>query len=81
MVLRLSGRLRAENLGELEREIAAYGPTAALDLDEVTLADVEAVRLLESLERRGTELRNCTPYIRAWITRERSERDGGRSPT
>lgn len=80
LVLRLSGRLRAENLGDLNEEMAASWCPPALDLDQVTLVDVEAVRLLESFERRGVELRNCAPYIQAWITRERAERDASRSP-
>jgi glutathione S-transferase len=79
-ILRLSGRLRAEELEALKDELAKSGWTAVLDLDELTLLDVDAVRLLESLERRGLELRNCAPYIRAWIARERAERDVGGSP-
>jgi anti-anti-sigma regulatory factor len=79
-VLRLSGRLHAENLQELTRELAASGWDAAIDLDDVTLLDLEAVRLLESLERRGIELRNCAPYIRAWIARERDDGRSGGSP-
>jgi hypothetical protein len=27
----------------------------------------------------GTELRNCPPYIREWVTRERAETQGRRS--
>lgn len=79
-VLRLSGRLRTENLRDLEEEVAAGTWPAALDLDQVTLVDVEAVRLLESLERRGIELRSCAPYIRAWIARERAQRGAGQPP-
>ena len=74
-VLRLSGRMQSDNLDDLKAELAACGWTAVLDLDEVTLLDVEVVRLLESLERRGIELRNCPPYVRAWIARERAEGD------
>ena len=75
-VLRLSGRIRSDSLDDLKAELAACGWTAALDLDEVTLLDVEVVRLLDSLERRGIELRKCAPYIREWIVRERTERRG-----
>ncbi len=42
-----------------------------LDLDEVNLVDVDAVRFLMDTERAGIELRNCPPFIRAWIDRER----------
>ena len=80
MVLRLSGRMRSEDLDALRTELTACGETAALDLDELTLLDVEAVRLLESLERRGAELRNCAPYVRAWIVRERAAKSPGSPP-
>jgi len=79
-VLRLSGQLHAEDLPDLKRELAASGSTAVLDLEEVTLLDVETVRSLELLERQGIELRSCAPYIRAWISRERAEREGGAPP-
>jgi len=31
------------------------------------------VKLLALSEAHGTELRNCPPYIREWVTRERAE--------
>ncbi len=79
-VLRLSGRLSAENLPDLERELATSAAPVVLDLDELTLLCLEAVRLLESLERRGIELRNSAPYIQAWIARERVEQGTRGSP-
>ena len=39
----------------------------------VLLVDREAVGLLALSEASGTELRNCPPYIREWVTRERDE--------
>lgn len=74
-ILRLSGWISSESLDHLKRELAASRTTAVLDLDEVTLLDVHVVRLLKSLERRGVELRNCPPYVRAWIASERVEDD------
>ena len=48
-----------------------------LDLDEVTLVDLDVVRFLGVSEAEGVELVNCSPYIRDWIFRERNseERD------
>jgi hypothetical protein len=43
----------------------------ALDLDGVTLVDVEVVRFLNGCEERGVELFHCSPYIREWMLRER----------
>ena len=45
----------------------------AIDLKNVDLVDREAVKFLAQRELNGTILRNCPPYIREWITRERIE--------
>jgi anti-anti-sigma regulatory factor len=70
-ILRVIGRLQSENLPELAATIALHGTNAVLDMDEVTLVDVEAVRFLNQVESSGVRLANCRPYIREWMTRER----------
>ena len=69
--IRLIGRMRAEHLEELEKQIRESGPPITLDLAEVTLVDVEVVRFLGTSEARGAKLLNCSPYIRDWIGKER----------
>jgi hypothetical protein len=69
--IRLIGRMQAEHLQELEKQIHESGPAARLDLDEVTLVDVECVRFLGACEIRGGTLLNCSHYIRDWIDKER----------
>jgi len=69
--IRLIGRMRAEHLEELEKQIHESGPAVKLDLEEVTLVDVEIVRFLGACEARGATLLNCSPYIRDWIGKER----------
>ena len=69
--IRLIGRMRAEHLEELEKQLGEGGPAITLDLEEVTLVDVEVVRFLGTCETRGTTLHNCSPYIREWIGKER----------
>jgi len=69
--IRLIGRMRAEHLQELEKQIRESGPAIILDLEEVTLVDVEIVRFLGTCETRGATLLNCSPYIRDWIGKER----------
>ena len=69
--IRLIGRMRAEHLEELEKQIGESGPAIILDLEEVTLVDVEIVRFLGTCEARGATLLNCPPYIRNWIGKER----------
>ena len=69
--IRLIGRMRAEHLEELEKQIRESGPAITLDLEEVTVVDVEIVRFLETCEIRGATLLHCSPYIRHWIGKER----------
>jgi anti-anti-sigma regulatory factor len=69
--IRLIGRMRAEHLSEVERQIDASGPNVTLDLEEVTLVDVEVVRFLGICQTRGIDVLNCSPYISDWIFKER----------
>jgi anti-anti-sigma regulatory factor len=69
--IRLIGRMRAEHLPELEQQIRESESKIVLDLEEVNLVDVEAVRFLGSCEVEGVTLLNCSPYIRDWIGKER----------
>jgi hypothetical protein len=68
--IRLSGQLRAEHLDQVKAEIEHGGPVV-LDLEEVDLVDVEAVRFLNACEARGVSVLHSSPYIREWILRER----------
>ena len=63
--------MRAEHLDELEEQIHETGPALTLDLEEVTLVDVEIVRFLGTCEERGATILNCSPYIRDWMGKER----------
>lgn len=69
--LRLIGQLRAENLEQLHEQMRGGGSQVVLDLEQVTLVDVDAVRFLGSCESDGVTLRNCSRYVREWIHRER----------
>ena len=74
VVFRVSGRIDGayvEVLQELiEKEKTAKG-RLALDLTEVTVVSLEAVRALNVSEASGIELRNCPAYVREWISRVR----------
>ena len=72
--IRLIGRMQAEHLEDLEKQIRESGPTITLDLEEMTLVDVESVRFLGDCEAQGATLLNCSPYIRDWIGKERGQR-------
>ena len=69
--IRLIGRMGAEHLSELEKQIKENESKIVLDLEELNLVDVEAVRFLGKCEAQGVTLLNCSPYIRDWIGKER----------
>lgn len=71
--IRLMGRMQAEHLAELRKQLER--PHFVLDLDEVTLVDVEVVRFLNVCEQQGVELRHCPRYVREWMRREHSEEE------
>jgi len=71
VVFKVSGRLSAEHVTELAALLAAEQPgrVLVLDLRDVVLVDREMVQYLRTCARDGVGLRNCPPYIHAWITR------------
>jgi len=73
VVIKLSGRMGAENISELETLISAEasGRRIVLDLKDLTLVDQDAVSFLRRCEADSLHLRNCPAYIREWITGER----------
>jgi len=72
--IRLSGEFRFEHLDQVKAEIDHSGPPVVLDLEEVDLVDVEAVRLLNACESEGISVLHCSPYIKEWMLRERAEK-------
>src|SRR5215471_2706157 len=75
--LTVSGRIDSEQLSELRRlvdEEVTRG--AVLDLAEVTLVDMQAVRFLVQCEIRGVRLVRCPAYVREWMAREGGLHEG-----
>jgi len=70
--IRLIGRLRAEHLDALKVEIAESGSRIALDLEELSLVDVEVVRFLGTCQAAGIKIVHSSPYISHWIAKERT---------
>jgi anti-anti-sigma regulatory factor len=70
VVIKLSGHMGAENLGELEKLISteAGGRRIVLDLEDLKLVDQDAVSFLRRCEADSIQLKNCPAYIRKWIT-------------
>ncbi len=73
-VLFVSGRVTGEHVDMLRRVMEQESGGFAIDLKNVLLVDREAVKLLALCEDSGIELRNCPPYIREWVTRERADK-------
>ena len=71
-IVRLIGRVQAGDLLEVARELEGSGPGVVLQMDEVTLVDVDVVRFLNKCELEGVRVLYCSPYIREWMTRERT---------
>jgi hypothetical protein len=74
VILFISGRITGQDVETLRDLLDQEKNAVAIDLKEVLLVDGEAVRLLELCETNGTELKNCPPYVREWIMRERALR-------
>jgi hypothetical protein len=72
VVLTVYGRLEARNVSELSALLTAEPSDRplVLDLKDVVLVNRDVVRFLRVCEADGIELRNCPPYIRAWIAQE-----------
>ena len=69
VVFTVVGRLDPDNVGELLQLLAVEpeGRPIVLDLKDLVLVDREAVRFLRRCEGQGIVLRNCPPYIQAWM--------------
>jgi rRNA maturation protein Rpf1 len=74
-VFKLSGRIRSGDIEGLRGQMDGHTGGIVLDLEEVTLVDVEVVRFLGMCERKGVELVCCSPYIREWVLREQAADD------
>jgi hypothetical protein len=70
--IRLSGELRSEQLSDVRTEIERDGRQVTLDLDELDLVDIYAVRFLNACEAQNVKIVNCAPYIREWMFQEQA---------
>jgi hypothetical protein len=70
-----------ENIAELQSLIGAEagGKRIVLDLKDITLAGQDGIDFLARCEAADMQLTNCPPYVREWITRQRSGKEKGES--
>ena len=71
-IFKISGRVRSGDIEELRGQMGGYEAGIVLDLEEVTLVDVDVVRFLGMCEAKGVELVHCSNYIREWVFREQA---------
>ncbi len=66
VVIKLSGRMDAENLAELETLMTSEADSrrVVLDLRDLTLVDQDAVSFLKRCQADNITLKNCPAYIR-----------------
>jgi hypothetical protein len=69
--VQLSGDFRSEHVHQVKAELDRCQSPVALDLEEVGLVDVEAIRFLNSCEAAGVSVLHGSAYIRACMSQER----------
>ncbi len=68
--IRLIGRMQAQHVEELKGQIGASGARVVLDLEELSLVDIDVVRFLGTCQAGGISIVHCPPYIDDWIAKE-----------
>ena len=73
--IRLIGRMQRECIEELKAQIKAGGASVTLDLNEVSLVDLDVIRFLATCQTEGISLVHCCRYIKNWVAKERSREE------
>ena len=69
--IRLIGRMQREHIEELKAQIKVGAESVTLDLNDVTLVDLDVIRFLATCQAEGISIINCSRFITNWITKER----------
>ena len=64
--------MKAEQVAELKELFDTDYRSIILDLQEMRLADRDAVKFLRDCEADGMKLENCPAYVREWMEREKN---------
>jgi hypothetical protein len=73
VILFVSGTIQGGHVDTLRAAVVRETGRVALDLEHVSLVDLNAVKLLGQCEADGIEIENCPAYVREWISRERAD--------
>lgn len=71
-IFRLSGRIESQHVQDLKARTEGMAEGFTFDLEEVKLADLDAVHFFAVCEANGIKLLHCRPYIREWILAEKA---------
>lgn len=63
--------MEAQQVEQLKELFDTHYRSIILDLQEVRLADRDAVKFLGRCEENGMKLQNVPAYVREWIEREK----------
>ncbi len=74
-ILMLIGRITSPDVQQLKAQIAEARNRVTLDLEQVSLVDLDAVHFLAASEQHGIHLRNLPQYVREWIFQEKPRVD------
>jgi len=69
--VRLSGDFRSEHVLQVKAQLDRCQTPVALDLEEVSLVDVDAIRFLNSCAAAGVSVLHASAYIGTWMSQER----------
>ena len=72
---RLIGHIHSEHLGWLQALMQGRGPRIVLDLDKVTLVDVDVVRFLSVCEAEGSTIRHGPPTSRSGCAASKTDKN------
>jgi hypothetical protein len=62
--------MEAEHVAELKELFGRDYRNIILDLQDLRLADRDAVKFLRTCEAAGMTVENCPAYVREWMDRE-----------
>ena len=68
-VIHVAGKLRTEDVGELEREASGVMGLLVLDLSHLTSTDAAGAESLNALAHLGAELRGVSTYLAMLLKR------------
>jgi hypothetical protein len=82
VVFTVSGRMQTEDVEQFQQLliVEAPGQQLILDLQDVTLANLDVVTFLAKCEANGIKLENCPLHIRNWINQEKRRIKNRRTP-